>query len=211
MKIRIALVEDDAALRQLVVDLLGHESDFQVVAEFGDAEAAIAEMARHKPDVVLVDINLPAQSGIGCVSLLKALLPATQFVMVTMYEDTERIFQALAAGATGYLLKRVVGYELVPAIREVHAGGSPMSSLIARKVVQCFQSPAPTVSVTAILTGREKQVLQLLIEGLLYKEIADQVGCGLGSVNTYIRRIYEKLHIHSRKEAIQKFGRGVEI
>jgi len=209
VKIRVAMVEDDADLRQLVVDWLGRECDMRVVAEFGDAETAVAQMARHKPDVVLVDINLPGQSGIACVGQLKPLLPMAQFMMVTMYEDTERIFQALATGATGYLLKRAMGDELAPAIREVHAGGSPMSGLIARKVVQCFQSPAPAVSATALLSDREKQVLRLLIEGQFYKEIADEIGCGMGSVNTYIRRIYEKLHIHSRKEAVEKFSKHV--
>jgi DNA-binding NarL/FixJ family response regulator len=205
MKIRIALVEDDAGLRQLVVDWLGRENDMRVVAEFGDTETAVAQMAAHKPDVVLVDINLPKQNGIECVRQLKPLLPAAQFVMVTMYEDTELIFQALTAGATGYLLKRSVGDELAPAIREVHAGGSPMSGQIARKVVQCFHSPLSTVPVTAVLTEREKQVLKGLVQGQLYKEIADAMGCGMGSVNTYVRRIYDKLHIHSRKEAVDKF------
>jgi DNA-binding NarL/FixJ family response regulator len=205
MKIRIALVEDDAGLRQLVAEWLGRESDMRVVAEFGDTETAVAQMAAHKPDVVLVDINLPGQSGIECVRQLKPRMPAAQFVMVTMYEDTDLIFQALTAGATGYLLKRSVGDELAPAIREVHAGGSPMSGQIARKVVQCFHSPVSTVPVTALLTEREKQVLKGLVEGQLYKEIADAMGCGMGSVNTYVRRIYEKLHIHSRKEAVDKF------
>jgi DNA-binding NarL/FixJ family response regulator len=205
MKIRIALVEDDAGLRQLVADWLGRESDMRVVAEFGDTETALSQMVPNKPDVVLVDINLPKQNGIECVRQLKPLLPTAQFVMVTMYEDTDLIFQALTAGATGYLLKRSVGDELAPAIREVHAGGSPMSGQIARKVVQCFHSPISTVPVTAVLTEREKQVLKGLVEGQLYKEIADTMGCGMGSVNTYVRRIYEKLHIHSRKEAIEIF------
>ena len=205
MKIRIAIVEDDAGLRQLVSDWLGCESDMHVVAEFGDAETAVSQMVFHKPDVVLVDINLPTQNGIECVRQLKPLLPATQFVMVTMYEDTDLIFQALTAGATGYLLKRSVGDELAPAIREVHAGGSPMSGQIARKVVQCFHAQISAVPVTAVLTEREKQVLKRLVEGQLYKEIADAMGCGMGSINTYVRRIYEKLHIHSRKEAIDIF------
>jgi DNA-binding NarL/FixJ family response regulator len=205
MKIRIALVEDDVGLRQLVIDWLGRENDMQVVAEFGDTETAVTQMASHKPDVVLVDINLPKQNGIECVRQLKPLLPTAQFVMVTMYEDTDLIFQALTAGATGYLLKRSVGDELAPAIREVHAGGSPMSGQIARKVVQCFHSPISAVPVTAVLTEREKQVLKGLVEGQLYKEIADVLGCGMGSINTFVRRIYEKLHIHSRKEAIEKF------
>ena len=154
MKIRVAMVEDDAELRQLVAEWLGRESDMRVVAEFGDTETAVARMASHKPDVVLVDINLPHQNGIECVRQLKPLLPAAQFVMVTVYEDTDLIFQALTAGATGYLLKRSVGDDLAPAIREVHAGGSPMSGQIARKVVRCFHSPISTVPVTALLTER---------------------------------------------------------
>jgi len=206
--IKVAIIEDDIELRTLVSDLLSHESDFSVVAEFGDAESAISELGQPVPDVVLVDINLPGQSGIDCVRHLKLRLPGTQFVMVTMYEDTERIFRALEAGATGYLLKRSVADELIGALRDVHAGGSPMSGLIARKVVQCFHVESPRVSPTAILSDREKQVLDLLLEGYLYKEISDRMNCGMGTINTYVRRIYEKLHVHSRKEAIEMLKGG---
>jgi len=165
---------------------------------------ASRELAADRPDVVLVDINLPGQSGIECVRQLKPRLPATQFAMVTVYEDADRIFQALAVGATGYLLKQTPRAELIAAIRELHAGGSPMSTNIARKVVQSFhRAPAPPRG-DAELTPREQQVLDELVRGLLYKEIADALGISMGTLHTYIRRIYEKLHVHSRAQAVAK-------
>jgi DNA-binding NarL/FixJ family response regulator len=155
--------------------------------------------------VVLSDINLPGMTGIECVRQLKPKMPKTQFLMLTVYDDTERIFQALTAGATGYLVKRASRGELLAAIANVHRGESPMSSGIARKIVKSFQRAEPAVSPTAHLTPREKQVLELLAKGHLYKEIADQLHLSVPTVNCYIRAIYEKLQVHSRSQAVAKF------
>lgn len=205
--LRLCLVEDDARVRGLMAGWLQGEAGFEVVAQYGSTEAAVAGLGADRPDVVLVDINLPGQSGIECVRQLKPLLPATQFAMVTVYEDADRIFQALAVGATGYLLKQTPRAELIAAIRELHAGGSPMSTNIARKVVQSFhRAPAPPPA-EAALTPRERQVLDELVRGLLYKEIAEALGISMGTLHTYIRRIYEKLHVHSRAQAVAKVTR----
>jgi DNA-binding NarL/FixJ family response regulator len=204
MNLRLCLVEDDARVRSLMAGWLQREPGFDVVAQFGSTEAAVAELPNARPDIVLVDINLPGQSGIECVRQLKPRLPTTQFAMVTVYEDADRIFQALAVGATGYLLKQTPRAELIAAIRELHAGGSPMSTNIARKVVQSFhRTPAPLPS-DAVLAPRERQVLDELVRGLLYKEIADTLGISMGTLHTYIRRIYEKLHVRSRAQAVAR-------
>lgn len=204
VNLRLCLVEDDARVRALLAGWLQREPGFEVVAQFGSTEAVLAGLTDQRPDVVLVDINLPGQSGIDCVRQLKPRLPATQFAMVTVYEDADRIFQALAVGATGYLLKQTPRDELVAAIRELHAGGSPMSSNIARKVVQSFhRTPAPLTG-EAVLSPRERQVLDELVRGLLYKEIADSLGISMGTLHTYIRRIYEKLHVRSRAQAVAR-------
>lgn len=206
MPIRICLIEDDARLRHLIARWLQREPGFSVVNEYADAESAIQNMPQDHPDVALVDINLPGQSGIDCVRQLKPKLPATQFGMVTVYEDANKIFEALAAGATGYLLKQTPQAELVVAIRELHRGGSPMSPNIARMVVQSFRQPvAPAKSEPAfLLSQREQQVLDGLVRGDLYKEISDALGISMGTLHTYIRRIYEKLHVHSRSQAVAK-------
>lgn len=202
--IRLCLIEDDARLRQLTARWLQHEPDFQIINQYPDAESAMIGMPGDQPDVALVDINLPGQSGIDCVRQLKPLLPGTQFGMVTVYEDADRIFQALAVGATGYILKQTPRTELVAAIRELNRGGSPMSSNIARKVVQSFQQPValPAPPPGAQLSEREGQVLDGLVRGDLYKEISDTLGISMGTLHTYIRRIYEKLHVHSRAQAV---------
>jgi DNA-binding NarL/FixJ family response regulator len=155
---------------------------------------------------VLADINLPGRSGIECVRELKPRIPETQFVMLTVYEDSHHIFDALSAGATGYLIKTTPREALIAALREVHAGGSPMSSNIARKVVQLLHQPKPQLKPTDELSKRESEVLSLLAQGYLYKEIADVLGIALETVNTYIRRIYEKLHVHSRAQAVARFA-----
>lgn len=204
VNIRLSLVEDDHRLRGIIAGWLGEEPGFRVVSQYGSAEEAIAGLPAHAPDVVLVDINLPGQSGIDCVRQLKPLLPGTQFAMVTVYEDAEKIFQALSVGATGYLLKQTPRSELVAAIHELHAGGSPMSTNIARKVVQSFHRPPIPASPGTELSAREQQVLDELVRGLLYKEIADALKISMGTLHTYIRRIYEKLHVHSRAQAVAK-------
>lgn len=203
MPITVAIVEDDPPARKIFASWIQREDGFRCVSEFSDAESALAALPNDPPDVVLSDINLPGLNGVECVRRLKPLLPQTQFVMLTVYEDADHIFQALAAGASGYLLKQVPRAELLAALKDVHEGGSPMTSKIARKVVQAFQ-PRPTGSDTAELSPREQELLNLLAQGYLYKEIADAMKISVGTVNTYIRRIYEKLHVRSRSQAVAK-------
>ncbi|HXG47319.1 MAG TPA: response regulator transcription factor [Methylomirabilota bacterium] len=204
MSIAVAIVEDDASVRRIIATWVGRAEGFTCLSLHGDAESALAALPGQRPDVVLTDINLPGLDGVECVRRLKPLLPHTQFVMLTVYEDADHIFQALAAGASGYLLKQIPRSELLAALRDVHQGGSPMSSKIARKVVQAFQpgpSPAPEA---AELSPREQELLDLLARGYLYKEIAEAMKISVGTVNTYIRRIYEKLHVRSRAQAVAK-------
>jgi DNA-binding NarL/FixJ family response regulator len=205
MRIPVSIVEDDAPTRGLLGNWVQRASGFRCVGRHACAEAALAALPIEKPSVVLMDVNLPGISGIECVRRLKPLLPDTQFVMLTVYEDPEHIFNALAVGACGYLLKRVSRAELIEALQEVHAGGSPMSSNIARKVVQSFQRPAHQSCEAMELSAREREVLELLARGFLYKEIADLLHISGPTVNTYIRRIYEKLHVRSRSQAVAKF------
>jgi DNA-binding NarL/FixJ family response regulator len=205
VNIAVSIVEDDAPVRSMLADWIQRASGFRCAGKYGNAEAAVAALPSEKPHVILMDINLPGISGIECVRQLKPLLPNTQFVMLTVYEDADHIFKALAAGATGYLLKRVSRGELLAALRDVHAGGSPINSNIARKVVQSFQKPAHQPSEAMELSPREREVLELLARGYLYKEIADALQISIPTVNTYIRRIYEKLHVRSRSQAVAKF------
>lgn len=204
--ITVAVVEDDVSIREILVGWLKETEGVSCVGQFPDAESATAGMADRKPDVALVDINLPGLSGIECVRLLKPRLPGTQFVMLTVYEDSNHIFDALSAGATGYLLKRTPRDALIGALRDVFAGGSPMSSNIARKVVQSLQQPKPKTNGAEDLSKRENEVLALLAKGYLYKEIADLIGISMPTVSTYIRRIYEKLHVHSRAQAVARYA-----
>jgi DNA-binding NarL/FixJ family response regulator len=206
---RIAIVEDDAHLRELFAGWVRGAKQLTLADVFADAETAVTGLRETPADIVLMDINLPGQNGIECVRNLKPLLPKTQFLMVTVYEDTDRIFSALAAGAAGYLLKRATRMELFAAIDELLAGGSPMSSSIARKVVQSFQlplhKPSPT---TESLSDREGQVLELLAQGYIYKEIGEQMAISIPTVGTHVRHIYEKLHVRSRAQAVAKFRAG---
>ncbi|MCX8107972.1 MAG: response regulator transcription factor [Verrucomicrobiae bacterium] len=201
----VSIVEDNDQLRATLVRVLSRADGFRCASQHASGEEAVRELPKVRPDVVLMDINLPGMSGVECVRQLKPLLPETQIVMLTVYEDTENIFNALAAGATGYLLKRTSKDELLAAIREVHAGGSPMTAHIARKVVQSFQRPVQNP--TENLSEREREVLELLSQGFLYKEIADKLGISYETVHTYIRRIYEKLQVRTRTEAVARFLR----
>lgn len=202
----VSIVEDDSQAREIMVNWVNRAGGLQCVSDHGSAEDALANMPACQPQVVLMDINLPAMNGVECVRRLKPLLPATQFVMLTVYEDSDHIFQALQAGATGYLLKRTPRADLMAAIRDVRAGGSPMTTNIARKVVKAFHQTAPPEPAVAALSARENEVLQLLAQGYLYKEIADALNVAVPTVNTYIRRIYEKLHVRSRSEAVARLG-----
>ncbi|MBN8460057.1 MAG: response regulator transcription factor [Verrucomicrobia bacterium] len=204
MPITVSIVEDDAPGLEILASIVDRAPGFRCVSRHGDAESAIKALPGINPDVVLMDIHLPGQNGVECVRQLKLRMPATQFLMLTVYEDTNHIFQALAAGATGYLIKNASGKELIAAIREIHAGGSPMASNIARKVVQSFM-PAPATPEEQALTAREKQVLDLLAEGQLYKEIADALHISTPTVCSHIRRIYEKLHVQSRSQAVARY------
>jgi DNA-binding NarL/FixJ family response regulator len=206
MPISVSIVEDNDKLRGTLARVLNRAEGFRCVSQYPSAEDALKDLPNVKPDVVLMDINLPGMNGVECVRQLKPLLPQTQVMMLTVYEDTENIFNALAAGANGYMLKRTSTKELIEAIHEVKRGGSPMTMHIARKVVQSFQKSAPAQP-AEILSEREQQVLDLLSQGLIYKEISDKLGIGYETVHTYIRRVYEKLQVRTRTEAVAKFLR----
>jgi DNA-binding NarL/FixJ family response regulator len=202
----VAVVEDDASVREILKTWVQEAEGFVCVGAFPNTETAIPQIALSRPNVALVDINLPGLSGIECVRDLKARTPETQFVMLTVYEDSDHIFDALSAGATGYLLKRTPREALIAALHEVHAGGSPITSNIARKVVQSLQQTKPKAKATEELSKREAEVLGLLAQGYLCKEIAEAMGVSQHTVSTYSRRIYEKLHVHSRAQAVALYA-----
>lgn len=204
MPITVSIVEDDAGVREGLARLLKQSREFRLLGSYPTAEAALRELPQTPPDVLLMDISLPGMDGIECVQRLHAVAPALRIVMLTVYENPGRIFNALAAGAIGYLLKQKPAADLLDAIREAHQGGAPMSSQIARKVVQFFRS-SPPAGEAATLSAREVEVLDLLARGYLIKEIADRLGISFVTARTYIRRIYEKLHVHSRAQAVAKY------
>ena len=203
-EIRVSIVEDDARVRASLARLIDGADRFSCVSQHDSAERAIAELPAVRPDVVLMDVNLPGLNGVECVRRLKTLVPDTQVVMLTVYEDTDLIFAALAAGATGYLLKRTPPDELLGGIADVHRGGSPMTGHIARKVVQSFRVADAAGEAEDALSPREREVLDHLAQGYLYKEIAARLAISYDTVHTYVRRIYEKLQVHSRTEAVAK-------
>ncbi|MEK7684569.1 MAG: response regulator transcription factor [Verrucomicrobiota bacterium] len=207
MPINVSIVEDSDQVRSTLARVINRAEGFRCLSQYPDAEAALEVLPRDRPDVVLMDINLPGMNGVECVRRLKQLAPQMQVVMLTVYEDTENIFNALAAGASGYLLKRTTSAELLAAIRDVQKGGSPMTTHIARKVVQSFQKAGASPQPTENLSPREQEVLDCLSHGFLYKEIADKLGISYETVHTYIRRIYEKLQVRTRTEAVAKFLR----
>jgi len=203
--IRIAIVEDDEKIRSSLVVLIEGTHGFRCVGAYEDAESALRDLPRKEPDISLVDINLPGMQGIELVQRLKQGNAATQFIMLTVYEETSKIFDSLAAGAVGYLLKMTPPDELLTAIREVRAGGSPMSPQIARKVVQSFHKIDNRGGEVVQLTKREDEILKLLSKGFLYKEIGEQLFISADTVHNHIRHIYEKLQVHSRTEAVVKY------
>lgn len=205
MPITVSIVEDNEQLRTTLARVLNRSEGFKCVSHYGSAEAALEGLPKDRPEVVLMDINLPGINGVECVRQLKPRLPDTQAIMLTVYEDTDNIFNALAAGAAGYLLKRTKTPELLEAIREVQRGGSPMTTHIARKVTQSFQRSGPSPQPAENLSQREQEVLDCLSQGLIYKEIAEKLGISYETVHTYIRRIYEKLQVRTRTEAVAKF------
>jgi len=202
---RIAIVEDNKVIRESLMEFVQADSECQCVYACATAKEAFKEMPKHRPDIVLMDIQLPDISGIECTARLKQILPSVQIIIVTVYEDTERIFKSLLAGACGYLLKRCTSKELVSAIREVRQGGAPMSREIARKVILSFQEPVATTAEVEGLSPREREILELLAAGLPNKQIAARVGLTDGTVRWHLRHVYHKLHVRSRTEAALKF------
>lgn len=205
MPITVSIVDDDDPLRESLEILISGSKGFRCLGAHRSAELALQKIPCEKPDVVLMDINLPRMSGIECVSKLKALVPNTQVLMVTVYEDSDQIFKSLVAGASGYLVKDTPPAEILEAIQDVHRGGSPMSSHIARKVVKYFQTLPPTNSEIENLSAREQEIMSYLAKGYRYKEIAETLSISVLTVRSHLRRVYEKLHVRSRTEAVVKF------
>jgi DNA-binding NarL/FixJ family response regulator len=202
---KIAIVEDNKVIRESLMEFVQTDSECECVYVCATAAEALKEIPKCQPDIVLMDIQLPDVSGIECTARLKQLLPAVQIIMVTVYEDTERIYKALRAGACGYLLKRCSPEELILAIREVRQGGAPMSREIARKVIASFREPATTASEVEGLSPREREILELLANGHPNKTIAARLGLTDGTVRWHLRHVYNKLHVRSRMEAALKF------
>ncbi len=205
MKTRVSIVEDDEPTRRILTEVVQQVRTLELISDYGVTAKALERLPADRPDVVLMDINMPAPNGVECVRQLKPQMPQTQFLMLTVYESTDHVFAALAAGATGYLLKSTRREELVAAIEQIVAGGSPMTLGIARKVVQSFAQGAREPNPLETLSPREQSVLALLTKGYLYKEIAESLGVSVPTVATHIRRIYEKLHVRSRSQAIAKY------
>ena len=208
MQIKVAIVDDDEGIRTSLATLIRRAASMKLTGDYPDGETALKEIPRNPPDVVLMDINMPGIKGPECIRLLKAQLPAVQFMILTVYEDSDSLFNSLKAGASGYLLKRTASTRLLEAIHDVHNGGSPMTPQLARRVVQFFTKPAETTSPVASLTAGEKEFLNQLANGYAYKEIADRMKISIDTVRSYVRTVYEKLHVHSRTEAVVKFLRG---
>ncbi len=202
---KIAIVEDNRVIRESLMEFVKTDTECECVCVCATAEQALKEIPKRQADIVLMDIQLPDISGIECTARLKQLLPGIQIIMVTVYEDTERIFKALRAGACGYLLKRCTPEELISAIREVRQGGAPMSREIARKVIVSFQEPVTTAAEVEGLSPREREILELLASGFPNKQIATRVGLTDGTVRWHLRHVYNKLHVRSRTEAALKF------
>ena len=204
--ISIAIVEDLEEVRDGIAKLIDLDPGFVVTDAFANAEEAILQLPNNPPDIVIMDINLPGMNGIECIRRIKDKCVDTQFMMFTVYENDEKVFEALKAGATGYLLKKTSPSAIVEALKDLHAGGSPMSSNIARKLVAAYQEQESS-SPLLVLSSRENEILALLAQGLLYKEIADKLNIVTGTVRQHIHKIYEKLHVQNRTEAINKVRR----
>ncbi len=207
MPIRVAIVEDDDKIRESLIVLIEGSDGFRCVGAYERAEEAIRDFKRKDADVVMMDINLPQMQGTEAVHVLKELKPELQIIMLTVYEDSEKVFESLEAGATGYLLKRTPPDQLLNSIKDVMAGGSPMSPTIARRVVQSFNRVVPTkpAGEPLVLSAREEEILNLLVKGKRYKEIADTLFISPSTVHTHLHNIYEKLHVRSRSEAMAKY------
>lgn len=206
MQITLAIVEDLDEVREGLKNFLALGHDFKVLGTYKSGEEAAEAIPLLQPDIVIMDINLPGMSGIECVRIIRKLNIPTQFMMFTVYENDEKVFEALKAGASGYLLKNTSLIQIIEALKELYQGGSPMSANIARKLVRNFQEQTKQETPTNItpLSNRENETLHLLSQGLLYKEIADKLGISTSTVRQHIHRIYEKLHVQNRTEAINK-------
>jgi DNA-binding NarL/FixJ family response regulator len=203
--ISVAIVEDNETVRQTLSELIEATPGFRCVCTCATGKEALVEIPRAKPDVVLMDIHLPGESGIVCTARLKERLPDLQVIILTVYKDIELIFQALKAGASGYLLKRAPTEDILRALKEVRSGGAPMTGEIARLIVQSFQTPSTRGSDMQGLTRRELEILELLAEGISNKEIATRIGISFETVRTHLGHIYEKLHVQGRTEAVTRF------
>ena len=209
MSITLAIVEDLDEVRDGLKNFISLSQDFKVLDTFKTAEEAAYDLPKLKPDIVIMDINLPGMNGIECIREVKDKIPGTQFMMFTVYENDEKVFEALKAGASGYLLKNTGLVQLIESLKELHNGGSPMSANIARKLVTLFRSGQKEIANVEALSTRENEILLLLTKGLLYKEIAEQLSISVSTVRQHIHHIYEKLHVQNRTEAINKvFGRN---
>jgi DNA-binding NarL/FixJ family response regulator len=207
MPINVSIVEDDSRIRESLAILIDGSDDIRCVSTHPTGEEALSQLVIKKPDVVLMDINLPKMTGIECVRKLKVLMPKLQILMLTMYEDDDLVFQSLMAGASGYLVKRSSPAQILEAIKEVHSGASPMSGKIARTVVEYFQKMEAASPMQEHLSKREHEILELLAKGYRYKEIADALSISFETVRSHLRNIYDKLHVHSRTEAVVKYLR----
>ena len=209
MSITLAIVEDLDEVRDGLKNFLALSKEFAVLDTFKTAEEALFEIPKLKPDIVIMDISLPGMNGIECIRQVKDKTPSTQFMMFTVYENDEKVFEALKAGASGYLLRNTGLVQLVESLKELYGGGSPMSANIARKLVTLFRDNQKRTEALEALSGRENEILQLLAKGLLYKEIAEQISISVSTVRQHIHHIYEKLHVQNRTEAINKaFGKS---
>jgi DNA-binding NarL/FixJ family response regulator len=207
MRAGVVIVEDDRAVRENLAALIRTDERLRLLGAFGSAEEAVRETPVLQPVLAVMDINLPRMSGIECVVRLKNLLPRLHVLMLTVYEDDDSIFRALKAGANGYLVKRDAAEKLLDALQEVQHGGAPMSAHIARQVVQFFHRSERPAAESERLSPRESEILDLLVKGLVLKEVADQLGTGLETVRSHVTHIYQKLHVRSRTEAVVKFLR----
>ena len=203
--IKLVIVEDLEEVSEGLSEFIRRDDELQLLSTFRTAEAAVLELPLLKPDIVIMDINLPGITGIECIRQVKKTGAAMEFMMFTVYENNDQVFEALKAGASGYLLKKTPPLQIIEAIKELYHGGSPMSTSIARKLVSLFQEqPKGPNAEASVLTTREKEVLEYLAKGMLYKEISDQLGISFHTVRQHIRTIYEKLHVQNKTEAINK-------
>src|SRR6478672_5086010 len=204
LPIKVAIVEDLDEVREGLASFINFDPELKVVGSFANGEDAVAALPDNQPDIAIVDIHLPGISGIECIEAVKEKCPTTQFMMFTVYENDDKVLEAMQAGATGYLLKRTKPEQILESIKELNQGGSPMSSNIARKLLNIFLHEKKATK-KEVLSDRENEVLQLLADGLLYKEIADRLYIGHGTVRQHLHNIYEKLHVHNRTEAVNKY------